>query len=100
MARFEQHKELSADLIGQTLLVRLGPTYRLRDPKIDKIDADNGTEFVFKVMVYPPAQILEPGEHFMFFVSRLTGKDMDDWLGRAVNKIRAYAAHREHALKF
>jgi hypothetical protein len=101
MARFEEHKDLSAAQIGQVLRVKLGEGYNLRDPQIDKIDADNKTEFVFKVMVEAPASaILQPGEHFMFFVSRLTGKDMDDWLEAAVHKIKAYAAHKSEALKF
>jgi hypothetical protein len=100
MARFETYKGITAVQIAAVMQVKL-PGYRLRDPMIDKIDADNKTEFVFKVMVEAPdSAILQPGEHFMFFVSRLTGKDMDDWLEAAVHKIKAYAAHKSEALKF
>jgi hypothetical protein len=87
MARYD---DLTASQIAGVLRVKLGPEYYLRNPAIDTIPTPKGPEKVFKVMIITG---LDPNRHFAYFVSRISGKDMDDWLQHALIKIRGYSSH-------
>ena len=82
------YENLTPDTIAKVLQVKLGPKFQFPNPpKIELVDTPKGTERIFKVMI---ATGREPRRHFFYFVSRLTGKDMDDWLDNAVRKIKVY----------
>jgi hypothetical protein len=82
MARYNN---LVAGDIGLVLQVKLGPYYIVRNPSIQAI----GPKCVFKAMIITG---VEPARHYMYFVSNISDKDMDDWLERAVKRIGHYMA--------
>lgn len=81
------NETLTPYTIGQVLQVKLGPAFQVNPPKIERVETPKGIEQVFKALI---ATGHEPRRHYFYFVSRLTGKDMDDWLANAVAKIRVY----------
>jgi hypothetical protein len=78
---------LTAWEIGSVLQFKLGGKFQCGPPRIETVDTPKGTERVFKAMI---ATGKEPRRHYFYFVSRITNKDMDDWLDHAVAKIRLY----------
>jgi hypothetical protein len=79
------YEGLTAEQIATVLLVKLGPKYMIGgSPSLQKVAKDT----VFKVLI---ATGRAPRRHYMYFVSKVSDKDMDNWLEHAIHRIKAYA---------
>jgi hypothetical protein len=84
MARYEG---LSGYDIGTVLQVKLGPRYTVQNPTVERLDTPKGSKTVFKALI---ATGKASRRHYAYFVSRISDKDMDDWLDHAIAKIKVY----------
>jgi hypothetical protein len=84
MAKYD---DLTATDIGMVVQTKLGAAYSCRNPMLQLIHTSKGTEKVFKMLIVTG---FDPHAHYIYFVSKISGKDMDDWLDVAITKIRGY----------
>ena len=77
-----KHDNLTAYEIGMVIQTKLGHAYSCRNPVLQIVHTSKGSEKVFKML------IVSGLEHYIYFVSKITGKDMDDWLDVAITKIQ------------
>lgn len=85
-----KHDNLTAYEIGTVLQIKLGPRYECSNPRLQIVHTSKGSEKVFKMMVVTG---FAPDQHYHFVVSKISGKDMNDWLETIVAKIRGYHTH-------